>query len=168
MKKILLAVMAVMMTVSMVAQCPKQKEACSKPVERCKVDKRDCKRMRACVYSYETRAMMRVDRISAVVNDLTETERKSLIDFYKAHFLKVEKSKETANPMSKEECRKECDAELRKVLGDERYIQYLEAVKIKRMNCERRSCGSHGERPCFKGERGAGCQRACASTCSKK
>ena len=122
MKKILVAVMAVMMTMGLMAQCPKDKSKCSaNGAVGCQIKKE-------CVYSPETRAMMKVDRIALVVKDLTEVERKSLVDFYVAHFFKVEKRKELANPMTREECIKECNAELRRVLGDERYIQYLEIL----------------------------------------
>ena len=157
MKKILVAVMAVMMTMSMMAQCPKDKSGCPmQGAEGCKIKKE-------CVYTPETRAMMNVDRIARVVKDLTEAERKSLVDFYVAHFFKVEKRKETANPMTREECIKECNAELRKVLGDERYIQYLEGIRAKKMDCEMRPMphGPRGERPmgCPQGGRPVGCHK---------
>ena len=169
MKKILVAVMAVMMTMGLMAQCPKDKSKCSaNGAVGCQIKKE-------CVYSSETRAMMKVDRIALVVKDLTEVERKSLVDFYVAHFFKVEKRKEQANPMTREECIKECNAELRKVLGDERYIQYLETMKVNKMNCEMRACGPRGEKPCMKGEKPcvkgekpATCQKPCSSTCLKK
>ena len=122
MKKILVAVMAVMMTMGLMAQCPQQKTSCS--VEKaggCQV-KKECVNHQ-CVYSPETRAMMQVDRLARVITDLTEKEREQLLDFYKAYYFKCEKRKETANPMTREECRKECDGELRKIIGDERYIQ---------------------------------------------
>lgn len=164
MKKILLAVMAVMMTMGMMAQCPHQKEGCKAgQTEGCQVKKE-------CVYSPETRAMMQVDRLARVIKDLTSAEREQLLTFYKSHYMKCEKRKETANPMTKEECRKECDAELRKVLGDDRYILYLETMRVKRMDCEMRPMphGPRGEKPCVKGERPAGCQKPCSSTCPKK
>ncbi len=164
MKKILLAVMAVMMTMGMMAQCPHQKEGCKAgQTEGCQVKKE-------CVYSPETRAMMQVDRLARVIKDLTSAEREQLLTFYKSHYMKCEKRKETANPMTKEECRKECDAELRKVLGDDRYILYLETMRAKRMDCEMRPMphGPRGEKPCVKGERPAGCQKPCASSCTKK
>ena len=160
MKKILVAIMATMMTMGLMAQCPKQKEVCSKQRENCKIERADCAKQKACVYSSETRAMMKVDCIASVVKDLTASERKSLVDFYKSHFLKVENSKKTANPMTREECKRECDAGLRKVIGDERYIKYLEAMKMNKMNCEKRSC-------CHRGERVAGCQKSCSSACGK-
>ena len=161
MKKILLAVMAVMMTMGMMAQCPHQKEGCKAgQTEGCQVKKE-------CVYSPETRAMMQVDRLARVIKDLTGAEREQLLTFYKSHYMKCEKRKETANPMTKEECRKECDAELRKVLGDDRYILYLETMRAKRMDCEMRPMphGPRGERPiigCPHGERPEGCQKPCS------
>lgn len=169
MKKILVAVMAVMMTMGMMAQCPQQKTGCSaeKPAG-CQV-KKECVK-HECVYSPETRAMMQVDRLARVIKDLTGAEREQLLIFYKSHYIKCEKRKESANPMTKEECRKECDAELRKVLGDDRYIQYLEAMRAKKMDCEmhRFPHGPRGEKPCFKGERLEGCQKPCPSACPKK
>lgn len=164
MKKILVALMAVMMTMGMMAQCPQQKTGCSaEKAEGCQVKKE-------CVYSPETRAMMQVDRLARVIKDLTSAEREQLLTFYKSHYIKCEKRKETANPMTKEECRNECNAELRKVLGDDRYIQYLETMRVKKMDCEMRRAphGPRGERPCVKGERPTGCQKPCASTCTKK
>ena len=161
MKKILLAVMAVMMTMGMMAQCPHQKEGCKAgQTEGYQVKKE-------CVYSPETRAMMQVDRLARVIKDLTGAEREQLLTFYKSHYMKCEKRKETANPMTKEECRKECDAELRKVLGDDRYILYLETMRAKRMDCEMRPMphGPRGERPiigCPHGERPEGCQKPCS------
>ena len=151
MKKILVAVMAVMMTMGLMAQCPKDKSKCSaNGAVGCQIKKE-------CVYSPETRAMMKVDRIALVVKDLTEVERKSLVDFYVAHFFKVEKRKEQANPMTREECIKECNAELRKVLGDERYIQYLEGQQGKQIKCEKR-CAPHKDmRACPRSERSEGC-----------
>lgn len=169
MKKILVALMAVMMTMGMMAQCPQQKTGCpAKAAEGCQV-KKECVKHQ-CVYSPETRAMMQVDRLSRVIKDLTGKEREQLLSFYKSHYTKCDKRKETANPMTKDECKKECDAELRKVLGDERYIQYLETMREKRMDCEMRPMphGPRGEKPCVKGERPAGCQKPCSSTCPKK
>ena len=177
MKKILVAVMAVMMTMGLVAQCPQQKTGCSaEKAETCQV-KKECVKHQ-CVYSPETRAMMQVDRLSRIIKDLTGKEREQLLAFYKSHYIKCDKRKETANPMTKEECRNECNAELRKVLGDDRYIQYLETMKVKKMNdCEMRHAphGPRGERPCVKGEkpcvkgeRPAGCQKPCATICTKK
>ena len=132
MKKIFLALVAVMMTCSLMAQCPQKKEGCQ-PQQKCQqtcsqqAQRPKCEKV--CVYSPETRAMMKVDRIALVVKDLTGKEREQLISFYTAHYIKCEKRKETANPMTKEECRNECNAELRKVLGDERYIKFLETIK---------------------------------------
>lgn len=154
MKKILLAVMAVMMTMGLMAQCPQKSGCLAEKNEGCQI-KKECVKPH-CVFSPETRAMMQVDRIAHVVKDLTAEERKQLLDFYKAHYIKCEKSKETANPMCKEECRKECDAELRKVIGDDRYIKYLEAMRKKGPECEKREfprgdmkeCPRGGERPC--------------------
>ena len=166
MKKILLAVMAVMMIMGMMAQCPQQKTGCpAKAAEGCQV-KKECVKHQ-CVYSPETRAMMQVDRLSRVIKDLTGKEREQLLSFYKSHYTKCDKRKETANPMTKDECKKECDAELRKVLGDDRYIQYLETMREKRMDCEMRPMphGPRGERPiigCPHGERPEGCQKPCS------
>ena len=72
--------------------------------------------------------------------------------------------------MTREECRNECNAELRRVLGDDRYIKYLEMVRAKKVDCEmRRAPHSHsGERPCTRGERHTGCSKPCTSTCTKK
>lgn len=156
MKKILVAVMAVMMTMGLMAQCPQQKTCNAQQAVQCQ-EKKECAK-RECVYSPETRAMMQVDRIGRVVKDLTGAERQQLVEFYKAHYIKCDKRKETANPMTKEECRKECNAELRRVLGDERYIQYLETMKVKKLDCEMRcaprgdmrGCPRGGERPCRK------------------
>jgi hypothetical protein len=173
MKKILVALMAVMMTMGLMAQCPQQKTCASQQAGQCQV-KKECVK-RNCVYSPETRAMMQVDRLSRVIKDLTGTEREQLLAFYKAHYTKCEKRKETANPMTKEECRNECNAELRKVLGDDRYIQYLETMKVNKMDCDMRACGPRGEKPCMKGEKPcvkgekpATCQKPCSSTCPKK
>lgn len=141
MKKFLVAVMAIMMTVGVMAQCPHQKACPQQKAEECKV-KKECVKQ-DCVYSPETRAMMRVDRLSQVIKDLTENERKQLLDFYKAHFIKCEKRKTTANPMTKEECKKECQTELRKILGDDRYIQYLESEK----KCGKGHCDKGPNRP---------------------
>lgn len=150
MKKILFAVVAVIMTMGVMAQCPQQKASCSaQHAGQCQV-KKECTK-HECVYSPETRAMMQVDRLSRVIKDLTGAEREQLLAFYKSHYIKCEKRKETANPMTKEECRKECDAELRKVLGDDRYIQYLETMRVKKMDCEIRRApyGPRCEKPCF-------------------
>jgi len=157
MKKFLVAVMAVMMTMGLMAQCPQQKTGCVAQQSEICQEKRDCVK-KDCIYSPETRAMMQVDRIARIVKDLTGNERQQLLDFYKSYFTKCEKRKETANPMTKEECRKECNEALRKVLGDDRYIQYLENFPAKRMNCEMRKgprgemrgCQQGGERPCRK------------------
>jgi hypothetical protein len=163
MKKIFLALVAMMMTMGLVAQCPKQNEVCHKQFEKCQVERANCEKKKMCVYSPETRAMMQVDRLSHIIKDLTGAEREQLLAFYKSLYVKCEKRKETANPMTKEECKKECDAELRKVLGDDRYILYLEAEREMRNKCEKhpRFHGPHGERP-------MGCQKPCASTCTKK
>lgn len=162
MKKILVAVMAVMMTMGMMAQCPQQKTGCtSQQAGQCQV-KKECVK-HECVYSPETRAMMQVDRLSRVIKDLTGAEREQLLAFYKSHYIKCEKRKETANPMTKEECRKECDAELRKVLGDDRYIQYLETMRAKKIDCAMRPAphGHPGARSFMKGEKLEGCQKPC-------
>ena len=169
MKKILVALMAVMMTMGLVAQCPQQRTGCSaEKAEGCQV-KKECVKHQ-CVYSPETRAMMQVDRLARVVKDLTGSEREQLVAFYKSHYIKCEKRKETANPMTKEECRKECDAELRKVLGDDRYIQYLETMRVKKADSAIRRAPhcSRGEKPCFNSEKPTSCQKPCASTCTKK
>ena len=65
--------------------------------------------------------------------------------------------------MTKEECRKECDAELRKVLGDDRYIQYLETMRVERRDCAMRPAphGHPGARPFMQGEKTAGCPKPC-------
>ena len=173
MKKILVAVMAVMMTMGLVAQCPQQKTGCSaQQAAGCQVKKECVKRQ--CVYSPETRAMMEVDRLSHVIKDLTGAEKEQLLAFYKAHYIKCEKMKESGTPMTREACINDCNAELRRVLGDDRYIQYLESKGSK---CEihrvphgprgERPC-VRGEKPCVKGERPAGCQKPCATTCTKK
>ena len=157
MKKILVAVVAVFMTMGLMAQCPQQKTGCtSQQAGQCQVKKE-------CVYSPETRAMMQVDRLSRVIKDLTGAEREQLLAFYKSHYIKCEKRKETANPMTKEECRKECDAELRKVLGDDRYIQYLETMRVERRDCAMRPAphGHPGARPFMQGEKPAGCPKSC-------
>ena len=157
MKKILVAVVAVFMTMGLMAQCPQQKTGCTtQHVGQCQVKKE-------CVYSPETRAMMQVDRLSRVIKDLTGAEREQLLAFYKSHYIKCEKRKETANPMTKEECRKECDAELRKVLGDDRYIQYLETMRVERRDCAMRPAphGHPGARPFMQGEKPAGCPKPC-------
>ena len=157
MKKILVAVVAVFMTMGLMAQCPQQKTGCTKQhAGQCQVKKE-------CVYSPETRAMMQVDRLSRVIKDLTGAEREQLLAFYKSHYIKCEKRKETANPMTKEECRKECDAELRKVLGDDRYIQYLETMRVERRDCAMRPAphGHPGARPFMQGEKPAGCPKPC-------
>ena len=170
MKKIFVALMAVMMTMGLMAQCPQQKQGCTaQQAGQCQVKKE-------CVYSVETRAMMQVDRLSRVIKDLTSTEREQLLSFYKSHYTKCDNRKAAANPMTKEECRNECNAELRKVLGDDRYIQYLETMKVKKMNhkmcqaprCEKGACPRGGERPCVNGEKPAGCPKTCSSTCPKK
>lgn len=169
MKKILFAVVAVIMTMSVMAQCPQQKASCSaQHAGQCQV-KKECTK-HECVYSPETRAMMQVDRLSRVIKDLTGAEREQLLAFYKSHYIKCEKRKETANPMTKEECRKECDAELRKVLGDDRYIQYLEVMRVERSGCAMRPAphGPRCEKPCFNGKKTTSCQKTCASTCTKK
>lgn len=157
MKKILVAVVAVFMTMGLMAQCPQQKTGCTtQHAGQCQVKKE-------CVYSPETRAMMQVDRLSRVIKDLTGAEREQLLAFYKSHYIKCEKRKETANPMTKEECRKECDAELRKVLGDDRYIQYLETMRVERRDCAMRPAlhGHPGARPFMQGEKPAGCPKSC-------
>ena len=157
MKKILVAVVAVFMTMGLMAQCPQQKTGCTtQHAGQCQVKKE-------CVYSPETRAMMQVDRLSRVIKDLTGAEREQLLAFYKSHYIKCEKRKETANPMTKEECRKECDAELRKVLGDDRYIQYLETMRVERRDCAMRPAphGHPGARPFMQGEKTAGCPKPC-------
>ena len=157
MKKILVAVVAVFMTMGLMAQCPQQKTGCTtQHAGQCQVKKE-------CVYSPETRAMMQVDRLSRVIKDLTGVEREQLLAFYKSHYIKCEKRKETANPMTKEECRKECDAELRKVLGDDRYIQYLETMRVERRDCAMRPAphGHPGARPFMQGEKPAGCPKSC-------
>ena len=157
MKKILVAVVAVFMTMGLMAQCPQQKTGCTtQHAGQCQVKKE-------CVYSPETRAMMQVDRLSRVIKDLTGVEREQLLAFYKSHYIKCEKRKETANPMTKEECRKECDAELRKVLGDDRYIQYLETMRVERRDCVMRPAphGHPGARPFMQGEKPAGCPKSC-------
>ena len=164
MKKILVAVVAVFMTMGLMAQCPQQKTGCTtQHAGQCQVKKE-------CVYSPETRAMMQVDRLSRVIKDLTGVEREQLLAFYKSHYIKCEKRKETANPMKKEECRKECDAELRKVLGDDRYIQYLETMRANKIDCAMRPApyGPRCEKPCFNGKKTTSCQKTCASTCTKK
>ena len=157
MKKILVAVVAVFMTMGLMAQWPQQKTGCTtQHAGQCQVKKE-------CVYSPETRAMMQVDRLSRVIKDLTGAEREQLLAFYKSHYIKCEKRKETANPMTKEECRKECDAELRKVLGDDRYIQYLETMRVERRDCAMRPAphGHPGARPFMQGEKPAGCPKSC-------
>ena len=162
MKKILFAVVAVIMTMSVMAQCPQQKASCSaQHAGQCQV-KKECTK-HECVYSPETRAMMQVDRLSRVIKDLTGAEREQLLAFYKSHYIKCEKRKETANPMTKEECRKECDAELRKVLGDDRYIQYLEAMRVERSGCAMRPAlyGHPGARSFVEGKKPAGCPKPC-------
>ena len=162
MKKILFAVVAVIMTMGVMAQCPQQKASCSaQHAGQCQV-KKECTK-HECVYSPETRAMMQVDRLSRVIKDLTGAEREQLLAFYKSHYIKCEKRKETANPMTKEECRKECDAELRKVLGDDRYIQYLEAMRVERSGCAMRPApyGHPGARPFVEGKKTAGCPKSC-------
>ena len=83
MKKILVAVMAVMMTMGMMAQCPQQKTCNAQQAVQCQ-EKKECAK-RECVYSPETRAMMQVDRIGRVVKDSTGAERQQLVEFYKAH-----------------------------------------------------------------------------------
>ena len=164
MKKILVAVMAVMMTMGLMAQCSQEKAACTaQKAETCQV-KKDCVN-RDCVYSPETRAMMQVDRIARVIKDLTGKERQELVDFYKSHFVKVEKRKETANPMTREECKNECNAALRKVLGDERYIQYLENAPAKRLNCEMRK-GPQNIRGCHNGH--VRCPQGGEKVCPRK
>ena len=157
MKKILVAVVAVFMTMGLMAQCPQQKTGCTTQHAR------QCQVKKECVYSPETRAMMQVDRLSRVIKDLTGAEREQLLAFYKSHYIKCEKRKETANPMTKEECRKECDAELRKVLGDDRYIQYLETMRVERRDCAMRPAphGHPGARPFMQGEKPAGCPKSC-------
>ena len=175
MKKIFVALMAVMMTMGLMAQCPQQKTGCTaQQAGQCQV-KKECVK-RDCLYSPETRAMMQVDRIARMIKDLTKDERQQLLDFYKSHYIECDKRKEAANPKTREECRNECNAELRKVLGDDRYIQYLEAMKVKKMNhkmcqaprCEKSACTRGGERPCVKGEKPASCPKTCSSICPKK
>lgn len=167
MKKIFLALVAVMTTIALMAQCPQKKEGEFKPEckQKCQhtctqqTSFPKCDKM--CVYSPETRAMMRVDRLALVIKDLTAKEREQLISFYTAHFIKCEKRKESANPMTKEECRNECNAELRKVLGDDRYIAFLEAMKIHPAghHCAKPApqCGKPAPqcgKPCPKGQQG--------------
>ena len=163
MKKILTAVMALMMTMGLMAQCPQQKTCNAQQAVQCQ-EKKECAK-RECVYSPETRAMMQVDRIGRVVKDLTGAEIQQLVEFYKAHYIKCDKRKETANPMTKEECRKECNAELRRVLGDERYIQYLENAPAKRLNCEMRK-GPQNIRGCHNGH--VRCPQGGEKVCSRK
>lgn len=155
MKKIFLALVAVMTTIALVAQCPQKKEAGEfKPECKHSCTQQAPKCEKRCVYSPETRAMMQVDRLALVVKDLTAKEREQLISFYTAHYIKCEKRKESANPMTKEECRNECNAELRKVLGDDRYIAYLETMKTHPAvhHCAKPApqCG----KPCPKGQQG--------------
>ena len=52
-----------MMTMGLVAQCPKQNEVCHKQFEKCQVERANCEKKKMCVYSPETRAMMQVDRL---------------------------------------------------------------------------------------------------------
>ncbi len=163
MKKILVAVMAVMMTMGLVAQCPQQKTCVSQQAGQCQ---KECVK-RSCVYSPETRAMMQVDRLSRVIKDLTGAEKEQLLAFYKAHYIKCEKMKESGTPMTREACINDCNAELRRVLGDDRYIQYLES-KGSKCEIHRAPHGPRGERPCVRGEKPAGCSKPCASTCTKK
>ena len=161
MKKILVALMAVMMTMGLMAQCPQQKTCTSQQAGQCQ---KECVK-RSCVYSPETCAMMQVDRLARVIKDLTTAEREQLLAFYKTYYEKCK----SANQMTKGECRSECNAELRRVLGDERYIKYLETMKVTRMNCEKRQCPRGDKSACHRGgERPAGCQKPCSSTCSKK
>ena len=104
MKKILVAVVAVFMTMGLMAQCPQQKTGCTtQHAGQCQV-------------------------------------------------------------------KKECDAELRKVLGDDRYIQYLETMRVERRDCAMRPApyGPRCEKPCFNGKKTTSCQKTCASTCTKK
>ena len=164
MKKILVALMAVMMTMGMMAQCPQQKTTCNASQEgKCEV-KKECVKA-DCVYSPETRAMMQVDRLARVVKDLTGKERQELVDFYVSHFVKFEKRKESANPMTREECKAECNAALRKVLGDDRYIQYLENCPAKSLNCEMRRAPQH-IKGCHNGH--ARCPKAGEKGCPRK
>jgi hypothetical protein len=164
MKKILVAVMAVMMTMGLMAQCPQQKTTCNASQEgKCEV-KKECVKA-DCVYSPETRAMMQVDRLARVVKDLTGKERQELVDFYVSHFVKFEKRKESANPMTREECKAECNAALRKVLGDDRYIQYLENCPAKSLNCEMRRAPQH-IKGCHNGH--ARCPKAGEKGCPRK
>lgn len=147
MKKSLLVVMAIMMTMGLMAQCPKINAGC--PVQQGKVGcpvKKEC--VQKCVYSPETRAMMQVDRISRVVEDLTKGEREQLVKFYTAHYAKCQELKAANTPMNVTECREICNAELRKVIGDERYIKYLETFRAKGFDCVRRQA-----------PRGMGCPR---------
>ena len=129
------------MTMGLMAQCPQKQEGCQ---TQCK---QTCEKK--CVYSPETRAMMHLDRISQVVTNLTTEERTKLLDFFKKHYTECEARKFTANPMTKEECRKVCAAELRKVIGDDRYIQYLESTRTARVDkkCCKKQQGKHGECP---------------------
>jgi hypothetical protein len=163
MKKILAAVMAVMMTMGLMAQCPQQKTCSAEKATTCEV-KKECAKA-DCVYSPETRAMMQVDRIARVVKDLTGKERQELVDFYVSHFVKFEKRKESANPMTREECKAECNAALRKVLGDDRYIQYLENCPAKSLNCEMRRAPQH-IKGCHNGH--ARCPKAGEKGCPRK
>ena len=128
MKKILVAVMAVMMTMGLMAQCPHQKAGCpAAKAEGCQ-PKKECVN-HECLYSPETRAMMQVDRIARFVKDLTDAERQQLLDFYKKQYAACAEAKGALTDADRAECRKRSDAELRKVLGDERYIKYLEMTR---------------------------------------
>jgi hypothetical protein len=99
------------------------------------------------------------------VKDLTGKERQELVDFYVSHFVKFEKRKESANPMTREECKAECNAALRKVLGDDRYIQYLENCPAKSLNCEMRRAPQH-IKGCHNGH--ARCPKAGEKGCPRK
>ena len=74
---------------------------------------------------------------------------------------KIDKS----NPMTREECKNECNAALRKVLGDERYIQYLENAPAKRLNCEMRK-GPQNIRGCHNGH--VRCPQGGEKVCPRK
>lgn len=147
MKKSLLVVMAIMMTMGLMAQCPQQRGVCPLQQAGNSQAKKECVQNR-CVYSPETRAMMQVDRVARLVEDLTKGEREQLLKFYTAHYAKCQELKAANTPMNVTECREICNAELRKVIGDERYIKYLETFRAKGFDCVRRQA-----------PRGMGCPR---------
>ena len=147
-----MSLMAIVMTMGVMAQCPHTKEVCP---AKTKCEQTKCEQQkRVCVYSAETRAMMQVDRIAFVVKDLTDSERQQLLDFYKTQFAKCNKENEGCCKASREECKKACDAELRRVLGDERYIKYLESSPMRDFKHCDRDCG---EKRCTKPHKGGGC-----------